>query len=181
MTGANPRGFEPWAWAAFALGLATVGLLLFLGWRPGGAAPVLAYRWGPLVLGGAAAALLFFALLWCALCRPVLQRGRVAPLAVLAASLWFCSFPLAYPSSHEGHPSQVRFVLPFRGEARVRWGGERHETNRLLFDPSRRFGFCFEPISDEALVVRAPAAARVERSDDSHLGRTLVQIGRAHV
>ncbi|MCI0573579.1 MAG: hypothetical protein L0Y66_22805, partial [Myxococcaceae bacterium] len=150
-------------------------MAVFLGLRPGGAAPVLVYRWGPLVLGGGSAALLLFALVWCALRRPVLQRGRTGALAVLAGSLWFCSFPLAYPSSHEDHPSQVRFRLPFSGEARVRFGGDRREANPLLFDPPRRFGFCFEsPPPGAALTVLAPSPGCVERIDESRSRLTLV-------
>ncbi len=166
--------FEAWSWAAFALGIATAALFVFLGSRPGGRAPVLAYRWGPLVLGASCAALLLFAILWSLRRRPALQRGRLLPLVVLAASLWLCSFPLAYPSSHEGHPSRVSFRLPFAGEALVRYGGNRREANPLLLDAARRFGSCFEPPSSAPLEVVAPAAGRLVLLETEAAGVSLV-------
>ena len=161
MSGISHEKREPWAWVAFALGLTTAALLVFLGCRPGGAAAVLAYSWGPLILGSASAVGLLLALLWCLRRRPVLQRGRTVPLVVLAASLWVCSLPIAYPSSHERNPSSIRFRLPFEGEALVRFGGGRGATNPLLFDPGRRFGIVFEPVGEDALSVLAPCGSRV--------------------
>ncbi len=46
MSAPQRTGFEPWAWFAFALAALSVGLLAFLGFRPGGAAPVFVYRFG---------------------------------------------------------------------------------------------------------------------------------------
>ena len=143
MSAGGRAKLEPWAWLAFALGLCTLGQLFLLGWKPGGRLPVLAYLWGPFVIGCAAAMVLLFGMIWSLRRRPVLQPRRVWPLAVLGASLWLCSLPIAYPSSHEGKPSPTRFQLPFLGKARVHLGGEQRATNRLLFDPSRRFGVCF--------------------------------------
>ncbi|NOT31527.1 MAG: hypothetical protein HOP15_13855 [Planctomycetes bacterium] len=155
----SPRpNFEPWAWIAFALAAASAGLLFFLGLRPGGSAPVLVYRFGLLLSGWASAVAMLLALLWSLRRRPVLQRGRAWPLAALAASLWFCSLPFAYPSSHEGRFSPTRFRLPFEGTARVRFGGERKAENPFLFDPARRFGTAFEARGGEPLAVCAPAA-----------------------
>jgi len=167
-------GFEAWAWFAFALGVVTAGLLLFLGFRPGGLAPVLAYSWGLLLLGGASAVALTGALLWCVRRRPLLQRRRAIPLFVLGACLWLCSLPIAYPSSHEGHPSATVFRLPFEGAARVRFGGDRRATNPMLVDPSGRFGVCFEPEVGETLAVLAPAAGRLVEAHDLAIGRRLV-------
>jgi hypothetical protein len=166
-------GFEPWAWAAFALVGLTVALFLFLGARPGGAAPVLAYRFGLLAAGWASAVGMLIGIAWCLRRRPVLQRGRAWPLAALAASLWFCSLPLAYPSSHEGKYSTTRFRLPFEGSARVRFGGERVAANPLLFDPERRFGLAFEG-EGEALRVCAPAAGELLARVDGREGVGLV-------
>ncbi len=163
MSADEPRGYEPWAWPAFALGGATALLVLYLGLRPGGRGPILAYTFGPLVLGVASALSLVAALAWCLARRPLLQRGRVKPLAVLAVSLWVCSFPVAYPSSHEGHPSAVRFRLPFDGEWRVHWGGDKREQNVLVLNPSRRFGFVFAHAP--TALVRAPAPGRVVATD----------------
>jgi hypothetical protein len=149
---------EPWAWLAFGLGACTLGLLFYLGWKPGGRLPVLAYLWGPFVIGCASAVVLFFALVWSLWRRPVVQRRRMLPLGVVGASLWLCSLPIAYPSSHEGKASPTRFTLPFLGEARVEFGGD--QRSRLRFDPSRRFGLGFAP-SAGSLQVVAPAEAEV--------------------
>lgn len=167
-------GYEPWAWPAFAIGLCTGALLVYLGWKPGGELPVIVYRWGPLLVGALAAIGLFLALLFCWRRRPVLQRGRVVPLSVLAASLWVCSLPIAYPSSHEGKFSTVHFGLPVEGRARVRSGGEDPATNRLVFDPSRRYGVVFEPLEDEPRSALAPAAGKVVEVGAGRLGAVLV-------
>lgn len=160
MSSVERTRFESWAWIAFALAAATAGLFLFLGLRPGGSGPVLAYRYGLLLLGWASSVGMLVALLWCLRRRPVLQRGRAWPLSALAASLWFCSLPIAYPSSHEGKFSPTRFRLPFDGVARVRHGGAEARRNHLLFDPARRFGTGFERRDGEALRVVAPARAK---------------------
>jgi len=167
--------FEPWAWFAFALALATLGLFLYLGSRPGGEAARLAYRYGPLVGGGAAAVFLLGALIHCLRRRPVLQRRRTWPLAALGVSLWFCSLPIAYPSAHEGKYSPQAFRLPFEGPARVRFGGEEGRSNPLLFDPSRRFGVCFEPLAAAGtLPVVAPCAGELVAVFEGRNGAGLV-------
>jgi hypothetical protein len=174
------RGLEPWAWAAFVLAGLTLGLHLFLGLRLGGSAPVLAYRFGLLALGWASAVALLVALLWSAWRRPVLQRGRGWPLCALASSLWFCSLPLAYPSSHEGKFSPTRFRLPFEGAARVRYGGEERTLNPLLFDPARRFGTGFVPARGQPLRVVAPAAGTLVHGSRGRMGDVLVIATAAH-
>ena len=174
MSPAARTGFERWAWIAFALSAATGGLFLFLGLRPGGSGPVLAYRYGLLVLGWASAVGMLVALLWCLRRRPVLQRGRAWPLSALAASLWFCSLPIAYPSSHEGKFSPTRFRLPFDGAAQVRYGGGEAARNHLLFDPARRFGTAFEKRDGEALRVVAPAGGRLVSRTPGRDGEVLV-------
>jgi len=162
MRGAPGRGFEPWAWGAFALGGLGVGLFLYLGSRPGGEGPILVYRYGLLVLGWVSAVGMLGGLVWSLRRRPVLQRRRAWPLATLGATLWFCSLPIAYPSSHDGRFSPRRFRLPFQGEATVRYGGEHWKHNPLVFDPARRFGFGFVAQGGSgSLAVLAPCAATV--------------------
>lgn len=166
--------FESWAWIAFALAATTAGLFLFLGLRTGGSGPVLAYRYGLLVLGWASAVGMTVAMLWCLRRRPVLQRGRGWPLSALAASLWFCSLPIAYPSSHEGKFSPTRFRLPFEGTAHVRYGGGEARKNHLLFDPARRFGTVFEKRGGEALRVVSPASGTLVARSQGRTGQVLV-------
>ncbi|HEX6883635.1 MAG TPA: hypothetical protein VF530_09660 [Planctomycetota bacterium] len=166
--------FEPWAFAAFAVAAATAGLFLYLGLRPGGAGPVLAYRLGLLFLGWVAAVGMLLALLWSLRRRPVLQRRRAWPLMALGASLWLCSLPIAYPSSHEGRYSTTRFRLPFEGEARVRFGGDDARDNPLVFDPGRCFGFGFEASGGGALSVVAPAEGELVARAPGRAGQILV-------
>ena len=108
----SSEAFEPWAHAAFALAGLTALVFLLLGLRPGGSFPVFLHARGLLLLGLASGLFLALALGWSVLRRPVFQRGRPKAFLALAASLWACSFPLAYPSSHAGHPSRVAFRLP---------------------------------------------------------------------
>ena len=163
----NPGSFEVWSWGAFVLAGAVLALFVYLGLRPGGRGPVLVYTFGPLVLGSACALLMIGGLLWSVLRRPVLQRGRTAAFGALAAGLWLCSLPIAYPSSHEGHPSRIAYRLPFEGTWRVRWGGTERLDNPFVLNPSRCFGYAFErldgpgPDPGHRPAILAPAAGRV--------------------
>ncbi len=134
---------EAWVRLSYALAAATGLLFLYLGLRPGGRGPILAFTWGRLVTFAGSALLLLFGLGWSLLRRPVLQRGRLGALLCLAAAVWFSAYPLAYPSSHEGHPSSVSLRLPFDGEWTVRWGGAKGPENTLVLEPDRRFGYVF--------------------------------------
>lgn len=135
----------------------------------------MAYRYGPLIGGGTAAVFLLGAVIHCLRRRPVLQRRRTWPLASLGVSLWFCSLPIAYPSAHEGKFSPTEFRLPFEGRARVRYGGEERGSNPLLFDPSRRFGLCFEPLAPGTLLrVVAPCAGELVSVFEGRAGAGLV-------
>ncbi len=165
------RGFEPWAWVAFALALATLILFVYLGSRPGGEGPIRAYRTGSLALGLTAALVLAGALFWCALKRPFLQRKRTVALACLGAVVWIHSFPYPYPSSHHGRPSAVAFRLPFRGAWQVLWGGEARTQNALVLQPDRRYGFEFIR-EDPDPILLAPAAGKIvlAREDAGPMG-----------
>ncbi|MCI0657594.1 MAG: hypothetical protein L0170_11065 [Acidobacteria bacterium] len=103
----GPGRREAWVLLAYLVGAATAGLFLYLGLRPGGLGPIRAYTHGRSVLFLAGAALLCFGLGASLLRRPVLQRGRLGAFLCLGAAVWFSAYPLAYPSSHEGHPSAV--------------------------------------------------------------------------
>lgn len=152
---------ERWPYAVLALAAATLLVFVYLGARPGGRGPILAYRYGPPALGILNALALGVALLWSALRPPLVRARRVAAWSAAGAGLWLCSLPLAYPSSHDGRPSAVRFRLPFEGEWTVRWGGERHANNALVLSPGRRHGFDFVrgDGSDPEATVGAPVLA----------------------
>ena len=163
MSAPEDERFEPWAWVAFALLAAIVCLFLYLGMRPGANA-IRAYLFGPPLLGLAAALVFAFAFALAILRRPMLSRRRVFPFAALMGVVWLASFPFPYPSSHEGHPSAVAFRLPVDGTWRVRWGGDRRETNVLVLSPSRRFGLDLVGPGDREVlgdVVFAPAPGTV--------------------
>ncbi|HED66375.1 MAG TPA: hypothetical protein ENJ09_12580 [Planctomycetes bacterium] len=150
---------EIWVLVSYALAASGVVLIVILGSRPGGALPIFLYRTGTLALGLAAALCATVGFAVSALRRPVLQPGRLAGLLCAVGTLWAASYPLAYPSSHEGHPSRVEFDLPFAGERRVRWAGRRREGNILVLDPSRCFGIAFEPASGSSDPRREPVLA----------------------
>ena len=69
------------------------------------------------------------------------------------------------------------FRLPFAGEARVLFGGERRRANPnpLVLHPSRCFGVCFEPAAEEADVL-SPASGLIERleTEDGRASQRLV-------
>jgi len=151
---------EPWSWGAFGITAAIVATTLFLGARPGGELPVRVYLLGPTVLGLVAALWLVVGVLLAVRRPPTFQRRRLAAFLALAAGFWWCSFPLAYPSSFEGHPSRTALRLPFEGRWRVRWGGESREENAYVLQPARRFAVHFEPLDGERTVL-APAPGEV--------------------
>lgn len=149
-TGRRRRGRpEVWAWVAFTLLAVEVALVLYLGLRPGGAGPVLAYSYGPPLLGVVAVATAFFGLLWSVLHRPLFRRRRLPAFLCLTVVIGTANYPFPYPSSHEGRPSQVEFRLPVEGEWTVYWGGESKNTNRLAgFVPERRWGLDLVVVRD---------------------------------
>jgi hypothetical protein len=156
----RPSGFEPWSVAAFFQGGLAAAALVLLGLEPGGSLPVLVYRWGLFGLAGVALLGLLAAIGWSLVHRPVLQRRRWVPLAVLAGTVWATSLPFPYPSSHDGHPSPTTFELPLDVGSSVVFAGERPERDPLALDPVRRFGVVLETPEPEG-GVRSPAAGRV--------------------
>lgn len=132
---------EPWAWLAYLLALGYLGLLVYLGYRPGGNGPIAAYRFGPPVLAISALLVLAIGAAWSFLRRPFLQRRRRGAFLCALLVFGFVSYPIPFPSSHEGRKSQVVFRLPVEGEWTVFWGGDKREYNRLAaFSPDQRWG-----------------------------------------
>lgn len=135
---------EPWAWVAFALLAALVALTLYLGLRPGGVGPILAYSMGRDLLALAALLTGFVGVVWSLVNRPLARRGRLPAFASLLVVIGVTSYDFPYPSSHEGHASKICFRLPFDGEWTVFWGGEGKRENRLAaYFADRRWGLDF--------------------------------------
>jgi murein DD-endopeptidase MepM/ murein hydrolase activator NlpD len=67
--------------------------------------------------------------------------GRAARLVVLAALAGAPAFYRTYPSSHDGHPSNVRFVLPLDGATTVAWGGDGPDSNAHRIATDQRWGY----------------------------------------
>jgi len=190
-----PEQREPWAWAAFGVAGLAAAAFVVLGSRPGGALPVRLYALGLPALGLAAAALLALGLAWSVTHRPVLGRRRLAPLLAVGATLFAASFPLPYPSSHDGRPSRHVLVVPLEGPCRVVLGGD--PGNPLVLVPERRFGYVLAPVvpegapgdradgadrADRAPAVLAPVAGRVvlargERPADDEVAPALDPVG----
>jgi hypothetical protein len=136
---------EPWAAGAYALGILFALLLVYLGLRPGGTGPILAWTYGLQVLPLAAFALVVAGAITAFRKKPFLRAGRKLPFLLLLLIVGAGGLELPYPTSHEGHESAICFRLPFaapkEGEWTVFWGGEtRKESLLSAYTASRRFG-----------------------------------------
>jgi hypothetical protein len=130
-----------WALLAYVVAALFVLLLVYLGLRPGGRGPIFAWGRGRDLLQLVALALLGTGMIWSFLHRPVFRPRRRIPFFLLSLVVGGGSYPFPYPSSHEGHPSSVRFRLPVEGDWTVFWGGETKEENLLVaYSAERRFG-----------------------------------------
>jgi hypothetical protein len=126
---------------AYVVGALFALLLVYLGLRPGGYGPPLAWGAGRDLLQLVAIALLFAGAIWSTLKRPFLQPRRRIPFLVLILLVGAGAYPFPYPSSHEGHESAVCFRLPVEGEWTVFWGGETKEESLLAaYSADRRWG-----------------------------------------
>jgi hypothetical protein len=135
------RRLEAWAIAAWTIGAAFLALLVYLGVRPGGRGPVLAYTFGRDLIMLLALITFVVGLAWSALHRPFLQRRRMLPFLCLIGVIGVAEYPLPYPSSHDGHPSAVCMRLPVEGEWTVFWGGETKDESLLAgYFADRRWG-----------------------------------------
>jgi hypothetical protein len=136
---------EAWAIGAYVLGASLALLLLYLGLRPGGIGPILAWKYGLQFLPLAAFTVFAVGAITAIRRKPVLRPGRKLPFLVLLLVVGAGGLELPYPSSHESHESAICFRLPFdrpeEGEWTVFWGGEtRSESLLSTYTADRRFG-----------------------------------------
>jgi hypothetical protein len=132
---------EVWALLAYILGALFLLDLLFLGLRPGGRGPIVAWSVGLELLPLVAFGLILAGAIWSARKPPFLRPGRRMPFLILILAAGLGAYPLPYPSSHEGHESTICFRLPFERECTVFWGGERKEESLLaVYTADRRWG-----------------------------------------
>jgi hypothetical protein len=96
---------------------------------------------GPSLLAALAALVLLLALISAIRRRQTWSRTRVITLTTLSVLAVAPAFYRVYPSSHDNHPSRVRFVLPLSGPITVAWGGESEEVNAHVYAPDQRWGF----------------------------------------
>lgn len=176
---------EAWALGAYGLAGLFALLLLYLGMRPGGHGPILAWTYGLQVVPLLAFALVVAGAITAFRRKPVLRPGRKLPFLLLLLLVGAGGLELPYPSSHEGHESGICFRLPFRapkeGEWTVFWGGETREQSLLsAYTASRRYGLDLVVAKDGAtsragrfLVVGEDVLAPCD-GDVVRAGRTVV-------
>lgn len=133
--GPNPGFAAPAVLAALHL-----ALYLTLQLRPGVAGALLWYA-GPPLLAALALLLLAGVLISAVRYRVTWDRRRAARLALVAALAAAPAFYRTYPSSHDGHPSRVRFDLPLSGPVTVAWGGADPAGNAHVVAPDQRWGY----------------------------------------
>jgi murein DD-endopeptidase MepM/ murein hydrolase activator NlpD len=126
--------------APVLLGVLHLALYLALQARPGMTGVVLWYL-GPAVLVVLAVIVLVSVLVSARRHRATLNRTRIAGLAFVAALSAAPAFYRTYPSSHDGRPSDVRFVLPLSGPVTIAWGGEPSSVNAHVVAPDQRWGY----------------------------------------
>jgi Peptidase family M23 len=117
-----------------------VSLALALHWRIGVPGVVLWYV-GPSLLAALAALVLLLALISAIRRRQTWSQRRVTALTALSVLAVAPAFYRVYPSSHDKHPSPVRFELPLDGPITVAWGGEAEDVNAHVYAPDQRWGY----------------------------------------
>jgi murein DD-endopeptidase MepM/ murein hydrolase activator NlpD len=136
----TPARVDSWLCAVPVLGVLHVVLMLALHVRPGLPAVVL-WHVGPIALTAIAVLVMAYGLVKSSRWRLPWTRTRAAGyVGLLAVS----AMPLAYetyPSSRDGHPSQVRFRLPLDGPVTVAWGGPARSVNYHVVAPAQRWAY----------------------------------------
>jgi len=184
----EPGRTEIWVRLAELTFIGLVVLVFYLGLRPGGVGPVLAFQGGQVGLGIAALLLLITGAVQSFRRPPLRRKGRIRALIALVLVIGIGSTPFPYPSSREFEPSAVRFELPVEGAWRVYWGGSRREDNRYSgWFADRRWGMALVKEADRRThsgtgaelsdyyaygeAVLAPAAGRVVSAVDGEPDR----------
>jgi hypothetical protein len=137
---ARRRPPKPWVHATLALVIIHATVLAVLQARPGLVAVVLWYTERPLV-AIAAAALLGSALIRLQRRRETARPGLLIAYLALAALVGSLAVFRTYPSSHDHHPSEVRFQLPLDGPVTVAWGGPTLTVNYHATLPDQRWAY----------------------------------------
>ena len=133
---------ELWAIGALFLLAAEVAVAIYLGSRPGGRGPVLAYYAAPPVLGGAALLLGSWGVVTALRRKPFLRPARLLGFSILALVIGTASYPLPFPAAREHAPTHVQLEFPLDGEWTAEWGGVDSNRNLLARSrPDRRFGY----------------------------------------
>jgi hypothetical protein len=110
--------------------------------RPGKAGMVCWYIGSEGILWwGVAVVLLACALIRSAWRRPFWDRWRVGGYAMIAVLALAPLTYRAYPSSHAGSPSRVRFRVPMDGPVTVGWGGDAPDVNYHVIAPAQRWAY----------------------------------------
>lgn len=131
---------DPGFVAPALLGALHLSLYLMLQTRPGLTGVVLWYI-GPSLLAALASILLLGVLVSAIRHRLTWSRRRTARLVLLVGLAAAPALYRTYPSSHDGRPSDVRFVLPLSGPVTIAWGGKPSTANAHVMAPDQRWGY----------------------------------------
>jgi hypothetical protein len=96
---------------------------------------------GPSLLAVLTGGLLLVSLISAIRHRQTWSADGMLRYAVLVALAALPALYRTYPSSHDGQPSAVRFVLPLDGPVTVAWGGEPASANPHVMAPDQRWGY----------------------------------------
>ena len=131
-----------WPFVASAFVVLQVALAAVPRLRPGKAG-MICWLFGSegILWWGLASGLLAYALIRSAWRRPFWNRRRAAGFGMIAAVALAPLTYRAYPSSHAGSPSRVRFRVPLDGPITVGWGGDTPDVNYHVVAPDQRWAY----------------------------------------
>ena len=131
-----------WPYVALAFVVLQIALAAIPRLRPGKAG-MICWLFGSegILWWGLAAGLLAYALIRSARRRPFWNLRRAAGCAMIAVIALAPLSYRAYPSSHAGSPSRVRFRVPMNGPITVGWGGDTPDVNYHVEYPDQRWAY----------------------------------------